>query len=98
MLKFSNKITSEIVDVGMNFRALLSATGTISNAVWGVTVLSGVDASPSSLLEGTTAISGTTAYVRLHGGVAGVTYKIRGEVDASSGERFAADGQILVTA
>ena len=98
MLKFSNKITSEIVDVGMNFQALLSATGTISNAVWGVAVLSGADATPSSLLEGTTAISGTTAYVRLHGGLTGVTYRIRGEVDASSGEHFVADAQILVTA
>jgi hypothetical protein len=98
LLKFSNKITAEIVDVGMDFRALLSATGAISNPVWGVTVISGSDAAPSGLLEGTTAVQGTTAFARLHGGTAGVTYKVRCEVDADSGEHFVGDSQILVTA
>jgi hypothetical protein len=98
LLSFSNKIANEIVDVGLDFQALLTATGSISNAVWGVSVLLGVDSDPSSLLEGTTAIQGTTAFARLHGGLDGVTYRVRAEVDADSGERFIADCQILVTA
>jgi len=97
MLKYSNKSSLEIVDVSMDFRALLSATGYISNPVWSVTVDKGVDASPSSLLEGTTAVVGTEAFARLHAGTAGVTYKIRCEVDADSGEHFLGEATMQVT-
>jgi hypothetical protein len=98
MLKFSDKAASEIVDVGMDFRALLSATGSIDYPTWSVTVERGADTAPTDILEGTTAILGTTAFARIHGGIAGVTYKIRCEVDADSGEHFMGEATMLVTA
>lgn len=98
MLKFSNKAAAEIVDVGMDFGPLLSATGSISYPTWSATVHSGADTAPEDILEGTTAIQGTVAYARIHAGIAGVTYKIRCEVDADSGEHFLGEATMLVTA
>ena len=97
MLKFSNKSSLEIVDVGMDFRALISATDTISNPVFGVELISGADIAPTGLLEGTTAIVGSVAYARLHAGNPGVTYKIRCEVDTGTGQHFLAEAQMAVT-
>jgi hypothetical protein len=97
MLKLSNKRWDEVVDIAFDFSSLLSATGYIQNPNWEVTVYKGADASPTDLLEGTTAIAGTIAYARLNGGIAGVTYKIACGVDADCGEFFVGEATMLVT-
>jgi hypothetical protein len=49
---------------------------TITSAVWSVSVVTGVDASPSAMLSGSLAISGAKVTQMITGGVAGVVYRL----------------------
>ena len=71
------KYVSETPIVSPDFSPLLAPTDSVSsvNSVT-VTVLSGTDPSPSSLLKGTAQISGNVVNQQIQGGVAGTQYLI----------------------
>jgi hypothetical protein len=98
-LVFASKDPSEVDDRGLDFSALLETgetlTGTPSVTV---TVLTGTDASPSSLLSGSATIEGTVVWQRYTGGTAGVTYRCKYSVATSTSRTLIACGLLRVEA
>lgn len=76
MQSLEPKDPAEAYAVEFKFDRVLSV---ITGATVTVSLLAGTDASPSSLLNGTPQISGTSVYQRIQSGVAGCTYKLRCE-------------------
>lgn len=59
-----------------DFASRLQVGETLSSAVCTVSVFSGVDSAPGSILSGLCSISGTKALQKVTGGVAGCIYKV----------------------
>jgi hypothetical protein len=59
---------------------------TIVSAVWSVSVVTGVDATPSAMLSGSPSISGAKVTQMITGGVKGVTYQLICTAQTSAGQ------------
>lgn len=81
MPAISPKSTGEVIPIKFNFGQVVS---TISSAVVTVSVKSGTDASPSSMLSGSAAISGTTVTQLIQGGITGNIYSILCSITSGS--------------
>ncbi len=91
------KAAGEIVREEFDFLSLLSVGETLSSATCTVTVYSGVDASPSSLLSGIAVISGTKVRQLVQGGEVGVTYALVCEALTSLSETLQLSAYLVVT-
>lgn len=69
-----------------DFAAMLGTGETISTAAWSIAALTGLDASPSSRLLGSTQISGTQVLQRIGTAVAGETYRITATIATSASQ------------
>ena len=79
------KDTAENKVVEFPFEDELATAETITSASVGITVTSGTDPSPSSMLVGVPVVVGTSVLQRISGGIAGVTYHLRATADSSVG-------------
>jgi len=95
---FSPKDSAEIIMLGFDFAALLAEGVTISGPATAISVHDGTDASAASVLSGAPTVSGTKVLQQVVGGVAGVTYKVRAQADASDGQRYVLAGLLPVRA
>ena len=73
---FPPKRLSETKIYQFNFLSDLGPTEYVSSAAVAVTVYSGVDPSPSSLLSGITSESGSIVSQQILGGISGVIYEL----------------------
>lgn len=96
ILWFSSKRVGETITVGFDLANLLITGETLDSATFTATVVSGSDPSPSSLISGGASIVGTEVSQKITGGVDGVTYEIRAEVDTSAGHTFIPIARIKV--
>ena len=97
MAAFDNKDPEEIEIVGFDFAQRLAAGETIQTATFTVVVLSGTDASPSSVLQGSPIIDGSIAKHMIKSGVASVVYRITAKITTSLGQTMVEAGNISVT-
>lgn len=95
---FDAKISSTNFRAVFNFLSNLGATETISSASTTATVLSGTDASPSSIISGAAAISGSTVTQTITGGTVGVTYILTCAIVTSLSRAYVLDGYLTVKA
>lgn len=72
----NGKLAGETLALAFNFGTRLAVGETISSASTTCTVYSGTDASPSSVISGSTTISGSQVTQKVTGGTLGVTYKL----------------------
>ena len=70
----TEKDPAEKFAISFDFTALMAS---ITTATVTVEVISGVDATPSTLLNGSPQISGTTVLQRVDDGVSGAVYRLR---------------------
>jgi len=80
----SRKAPAEIIPVTFDFQKFVS---TIDSATITVTVKSGIDGSPASMLYSSAQISGSQVRQLIAGGVDGVVYRIRVDI-VSGSERY----------
>lgn len=71
---------------------------TINSVAVTISVLSGVDSSPASMLYQAATISGSTVFQPFRGGIDGVTYLLRAEITLSSGRVLVGAGVLPVKA
>jgi len=74
---FSYKLTTENEQFTFDFSPVLGSTETISSAACTVTVQEGTDSSPSSIMSGSPAISGSKVTQRIYNGLDGVIYRLQ---------------------
>lgn len=79
-----------------DFISLLAVSETISTTTVTAVVYSGTDASPSSLISGSAAISGTKVTQTLTAGTAGVTYLLTCTVTTSASQTLQLSGFLTV--
>jgi hypothetical protein len=82
------KKATETVVNPFDFAASCEAGETLLSATVTAEVYSGVDAAPEDVIFGTATVSGTKAYQRLRGGVAGVTYALTCSVTTTGGQEL----------
>lgn len=92
------KTTNEIRLLTFDFSSFLALAETISGSVASVAVWSGTDASPSSMLSGSSAVSGALVNQLMTGGVAGVLYVVSIVASTSLGQALTLSGFLAVTA
>ena len=80
------KLLGETRAYVFDFRADMGAGVTISSTSTAASVYSGTDASPSSILSGSGAISGSSVTQKLTGGVLGVIYDVLVSATLSDGQ------------
>jgi hypothetical protein len=73
---FSYKLTTENEQFTFDFSPVLGSTETISSATCTATVKEGTDPTPSSILVGSPAISGSKTTQRISAGLDGVIYRL----------------------
>lgn len=96
--KFSDKTPSESVKFSFDFTNLLTDTiEAILSATWAVSVVTGVDVTPSAMLAGTESHTRTTASHLISGGVNGNTYLISCTVVTSYSQTLVLSGLVDVT-
>ena len=93
---FEGKLVGETVAEIFDFTSRLSPTETISTAIVTASVYSGTDASPSSIISGSTTISGQKVTQRITAGVLGVTYKLLCTITTSSGQTLQLSGFLVI--
>ena len=91
---FSYKLTNENELFAFDFGQVLAYNETISTATSSIIVMDGVDASPSSMLIGSPAITNTKVNQRLAGGVSEVTYRLIITITTSQGNVVTAVGDL----
>lgn len=94
--RWDPKYPQEVIPLGVDFVDLLSATDSLTAASTGITVVSGEDADPGSMLVGTPEISGTTVQQWVQGGVSGCSYRLVFTVDSQVGKRLVESGRVDV--
>lgn len=77
------KLVGETATYTWDFASRLASGETISSAGITVTVYSGTDASPSSILSGSPSVSGTTITQKLTAGTLGVLYNVIAQATTS---------------
>jgi hypothetical protein len=95
-IQFQPKLVGETGSYGFDFVSRLGASETISSSTVVVSVYSGVDASPASMLSGTTSNAGTQVTQKLTGGVAGVVYQVMCTIVTSAGQTLQLFGLLAV--
>lgn len=80
------KYLGETVIETFDFTSRLALGETISTASTTAIVYSGVDASPSAIISGTSTISGQTVTQKVTGGTLGVTYLLLCTISTSLGQ------------
>jgi hypothetical protein len=93
---FSYKFVAENKPLSFDFNPVLTSGETLSTSSCSVIVLDGTDASPSSLLDGSTSISANKVYQQVQGGVAGVTYRLIVTTTTSANNVYVAIGDLPV--
>lgn len=96
MSAFSPKQTAEIVDLTVNFTYLLHPAETISSATCFVSVQTGTDANPSSLLFGAPSINASLITQRVRAGLASTSYAISFGALTSNSQYFVETHTIAV--
>lgn len=80
------KLANETVIETFDFTSRLSAAETISTASVAATVYSGTDSSPSSIISGSSTISGQKVTQKITAGTLGVVYKLLCTITTSLGQ------------
>lgn len=83
---FNSKFPGETETVTFNFLSRLGVAETISSALVIVSVSSGVDSSPSLLLNGLASIASPLVNQSVKGGVLGVIYSLLCQATTSTGQ------------
>ena len=94
---FSPKRVDEDWVIGFNFVGRLASGETISTATCTATVFAGTDASPSSIISGSTTTTGTKVTQLIVDGVDGVTYQVQCAITTSSSQKRHIVGLLDVT-
>lgn len=89
---FGGKSLGETKSLVFDFLSLIALGETLSTASVAAVVYSGTDASPSSLISGSAAISGSQVTQKITGGVLGVTYLLTCTVTTSAGQTLLLSG------
>jgi len=94
---FSYKVTTENEQFTFDFSPAMGTGETITSATSTVQVVSGTDASPTSILQGSPVVSGQQVGQRIYAGLDGVIYRIQMTVITSASNTLVllADLQIL---
>jgi hypothetical protein len=79
-----------------DYRWQLADGETISSAVWTVSVLSGTDPSPASMLSGAAVIFGSRVSHLIIGGVEGVKYCVECKATTSAGQEIVLSNTLKV--
>lgn len=79
-----------------DFTSQLATGETISTAVCTATVYSGTDASPSSIISGSAAISTPIISQKLTAGILGVCYLILCAITTSAGQTLILSGYLVI--
>jgi len=93
--RFSAKEPGEIITLAFDFVEVVGSQALSAPQVT-ISVVSGTDGSPSSMLSGSAVALGSKVTQRVIGGLAGVTYKLRAQVDAADGSRYVLAGLLPV--
>lgn len=97
MKKFSEKDPIEKVLLTFDFSKLIPlSTEAISTATCDVVETTGIDLSPSAMVEGVARISQKNVSQLISGGLNGGLYTVSCVVDTSEGQRFKVIGQLPV--
>jgi len=93
---FSPKDPAEVWQLSVDFSKILLTGETISTSTWSATTYSGVDASPSAILFGSSSISGTKSLQTVIDGLDGVMYRLKVVAETSLGNTYIGIGFISV--
>lgn len=93
---FPGKLIGETLQCVFDFGSRLAVGETISSATASCSVYSGVDASPSSVLSGSTSISGTKVTQKVTAGTLGVTYKLICTTITSTSQHLQLSGYLVI--
>lgn len=93
---FEGKLLGETVTETFDFTSRLAPTETISSAVVTAAVYSGTDASPSSIVSGSTTISGQKVTQKITAGTLGVTYKLLCTIVTSTSQTLQLSGFLVI--
>lgn len=88
MSRYPAKDPAATVLVDRDFALQLGDSETLSNPSTSVRVLRGTDPDKDLILSGIPTIVGTAVVQKVTGGLAGVDYRIKFEVDTSDGEHL----------
>ena len=91
--KLAGETSSQVFD----FSSRLAAAETISSASTAATTYSGSDASPSSLIGGSSSVSGGRVTQKVVGGTVGVVYLLVCTAITSTGQTLSLSGYLVVT-
>lgn len=91
------KASGETIPLVISFADRLQYGETINGASVTVTVLSGTDPSPSSMLSGAVSFTANTLTQVITGGVIGVTYMIVFLVTGTASHNYIKEGRLVVT-
>jgi hypothetical protein len=95
--QFDPKRTTEDVKLTFDFVNLLASGETISTASTTAIVHKGTDASPSAIISGAAAISGTRVTQLVIDGTDGVTYCLICQITTSAGQTLDGVGTLKVS-
>ena len=93
---FSYKLTTENELFTFDYSPIIASGETINSASCTVQVKDGSDSSPSAILVGTPAISGSQVVQRVSGGLNGVTYRLEMTVNTSLTNIYTLVGDLAV--
>lgn len=94
---FSPKTPTEEEKFSFDFAGLLAVGETLTGTPTVTShVIRGTDPSPGSMISGTATISGTKVTQKIIGGVEGVIYCIKCQVDTSAAQKLELTGDLLV--
>lgn len=79
------KDPAELLVASFNLVDVIEVGENIVSTALSVSVMDGVDASPSALLSGGVTISGSLVLQNIQGGVDGVTYSVRAVITMNTG-------------
>ncbi len=91
-----SKLVNETVSIDFDFSSMLSIGETLVSGAVTVDVFSGLDNSPSSILDGSESLSGATISQDITGGVAGVIYVLNCAATTSKGQELILQGKLAV--
>ena len=92
-MKISAKVPAEVIPVTFDYSEMLPAATAMSIVSTAIAVVTGTDASASSMLFGSPVLDGLTVVQLVRNGVAGVTYNLSCLVAVGS-EKYQIDGNM----
>ena len=96
MVQFQPKGTTEVKNLAFDFISQLAVGETISTKAVVATTYSGVDASPSNVINSAASSSGTIVTQSVKAGVAGVIYKLVCTITTSASQTLTITGYLPV--